>query len=108
MTDITKLPDKWREDAVEASEQGLLDSGLCIANTCATMLDESLPPWTEITDDPDTWPVYGTEIVVRWKDHVTKGAYFGKGRICYEYLANENITTEAWWRPLCDLDYPNE
>lgn len=101
MSDVTKLADDWRKKAGEAHHAGMIAPPLLIANTCARELEAALPKWTEITDDPDTWPDDGQKVLALEFGHrntVVKRFMKKHGRL---YLKD-------WWRPLCDLDYPPE
>jgi len=103
MTDITKLPDQWREDAVEASEKDMIASGLVVASVLATELEAALPVWTKITDDPDTWPKVDSVSMMHSR---TKGTIIKENGVeIYDFFMLEygDITH---WRPLTDLDYP--
>jgi len=98
MTDITKLPDRWR------SKQDVYPS--IAREDCLVDLHNALPVWTRITDDPDTWPEDGTYL---W---------------CYGSIGSDTLIHATYdvsmmrviadmvertcWRPLCSIDYPPE
>ena len=102
MNDITKLADDWRKKAGEAHHAGMIAPPLLIANTCARELEAALPKWTEITDDPDTWPDRLKRVVFS----------FSSESHCWIAFMHKNPMEDGlvtcYWRPLCDLDYPPE
>lgn len=70
-----------------------------------------LPSWTQITDDPATWPPNTMDYVLMkflgdgWDDmECQSGCEF------HYWLNNRGGKTkiQIWWRPLCYLDYPPE
>lgn len=100
MTDITTLPKKWEsEDFHDISLPQLV---------CAEDLREALPDWTRITEDPETWPELGVQHLVICKrnsggwEHSRRNIRVLLARLKYGYIA------ELWYRPLCDLDFPQE
>lgn len=68
---------------------------------CISDLKEALPVWTQITDDEETWPDED-QMVVIFHDLDPEIIEFG-----YTPCDNDReLLTGAWWRPVCDLDYP--
>lgn len=98
MTDIMKLAENWRDDAVEASEVGLIESGYHVAMVCATSLENALPKWTRITDDEKSRPP-------RFEPYLFANDDMPRPKVSG---ANTTLWVGDWWRPLCDLDYPPE
>jgi len=111
MTKITELPDKWRNCHRTQSW-----TATALNLWCAQQLESALPVWTEITDDPKTWPAMGAPVL----------AYSNRNNPAYIYVFNRRdihtfekgyvwaparwgaVNGLTHWRPFCDLDYPPE
>ncbi len=96
MTNITKLPDKWRKQSKTKSD--VLDN----ISWCADELEAALPKWTKITDDPKTWPEKLDRVVFS----------FSSESHCWIAFMQRNPAEDGlltcYWRPLCSVDYPPE
>lgn len=105
---ITKLADKWRV-TVDCRSEVMSNGGkrepLRDLLKCADELEAALPKWTRITDDPDTWPDDGGASVMV-SDEMLKDSYCSSRVMSGFEAVNRYCTT--YWRPLCDLDYPQE
>ena len=99
MNDITKLPDKWRQK--RRSELDATNFDLYELADCADELEQALPKWTRITEEPDTWPEDETTVFL---------SYIANGKRSFEmwgFKDSDNLMLMGdYWRPLCDLDYP--
>ena len=92
------LIDKWQD---RKSELAFGASCLCASELQAYI--DGL--WTQITDDPDTWPDEGNKILMRVN-------YSGDS--CMHQQLEQWVWTDeympefigSYYRPLCDLDYP--
>ena len=98
--DITRLPDKWREEI--QAVPGHYYEGLDYA---ANQLEATLPKWTKMTDDPATWPEDWQHVLIfypekEFPDH--KKYYIG------EFVRQAGGHIGSYWRPLCSLDAPPE
>ena len=98
MTDITKLPDKWRKNAVDGSEVKVISNEIYVTNILANELEAALPVWTKITDNPNSWPEVEAEVALEDIGWIVWPDLYGTYKV-YHTLH---------WRPLCDLDYPPE
>ena len=91
---IKSLMDDWRENWLDVN-----------GASCADELEAAMPVWTKITNDPDTWPKYGLEVMFYGNPMGEPKRYLG-------YFAADDQTFSylkgAYWRPLCDLDHPPE
>jgi hypothetical protein len=113
MTDLTKLPDEWRDEAknndphkadVYQYTLGYNDALLGIANDMII----ALPVWVRITDDESTWPEIDV-FVLMCPESSSDFAYLpvigafdaGDAKIIDSW-------TGTWWRPLIAIDYPPE
>ena len=98
---IRALADKWRgNEKPQCVEERAYNDG---QQNCAFDLEAALPQWTQITDDPATWPTLETEILMAsWYDGWNYESYTVK---CFKIFKDE---LGEWWRPLCDLDHPPE
>ncbi|MBU8921805.1 MAG: hypothetical protein KOO63_08295 [Bacteroidales bacterium] len=97
MTDIMKLPSKWREGATVCYDA----NAKFVHERLAGELESALPVWTKITDDPDTWPEQSEDILL------SSGVGFleaGEWGVTIDEGMQKYIG--RYWRPLCDLDYP--
>ena len=89
MNDITKLPDEWRG---RNYKQWKCEPERC----CANELEAALPKWNSIYS---LEPEIGQRILFKFpnKDHRP------------EFSTWDGVKyADFKWRPLCDLDYPNE
>jgi hypothetical protein len=68
----------------------------------------ALPVWTEITDDPKTWPDEPGEYLVEHHDGLFVGELFNDDSSWFEneFSGEIDIGSCTAWRPLCDLDRP--
>ena len=95
MSDITKLPDKWRGNAGFMPVQGAIYK-------CADALEAALPKWTKIIDDMSKLP---NEFIAYFEDGKVDMYQLKPGHRLDYSLIHAGMTH---WRPLCDLDYPPE
>ena len=92
---IKSLPEKWRDNRSESSVHGH-------RYDCANDLEAALPIWTCITDNPDTWPEQGQDILYSiGEGWLEVGEWNVRPEKIDKYIDN-------YWRPFCDLDYPPE
>ena len=88
-----------------------------VQELAADRLEAAAPPkWTEITDNPKTWPPVGESVVCR----TGEGGKFYYGHSIFDRLSPADTSFYSGinspspylkythWRPLCDLDYPIE
>ena len=102
MTDIAKLPDKWRKGKMYVERDDSISRYPAFAKECADDLEAALPVWTKITDDPDTSPE-DVDCLAIWSHmDITEQLFFHavKGKFKPNKL--------TYWRPLCSIDYPPE
>ena len=99
MTDITKLPDEWRDRCPKGS------GWFKFVHECADQLEAALPKWTRVTDDPDTWPENNNSTILV-AEFITIGRQIYTWESCN--LRGNNNLFPIYWRPLCDLDHPPE
>ena len=94
---ITKLPEKWRryENAYAIAEAAYL--------VLANELEDALPVWTRITDDPDTWPKTERGLFFMLAGLEDDGEKVWQ--VITDFLDNDYDGC-THWRPLCDIDYP--
>ena len=99
--DISKLPRYWRKFTFSEPDHigplrasGHLD-GL---HDAANGLEAAMPKWTQITDDPDTWPKNGQTILIN---------RYGRPAVT-DFNRHMSTSNGTNWRPLIDLDYPPE
>ena len=105
---IQDLPDEWREDAVDASEQELIGNGLYVANVCASELEVLLPQPTIITEDKATWPEDGQEIVYRMILRGTASDLFSHQQLHKDYGIDIDYWVGCIWWPIGTLfDVPD-
>ena len=94
---ITKLADRWRKWHYKKT----FGNGAPMEK-CADELTAALPDWTRITDDKSTWPERCFRVMFS----------FGTGGHSWitfmQKTPQEDGLLTAYWRPLCDLDYPPE
>ena len=93
MTDITKLPDRWRDAAERVNLRGQ------IFDTCATELSAALPVWTKITDNPETWPP-SDKRVFSFHERLSYGPH------TYHQTKVGPSFEFTHWRHMCSLDRP--
>ena len=99
MTKLTELPNKWI-DEICGDISGSLAHAL---RHCANDLSNSLPVWTEFTNDKPTWPEEGQTTVAY--GHTDTQPFI------VEFYAERSIVWLAYrikWRPLCSIDFPPE
>ena len=102
---IRGLVDKWLKLSDLAVDEKLARSH----KTRALELQDELPVWTEITDDPDTWPTTAERVMSYYdrndtyvSDHSPFIQLYQIGAHNWNYWHSIGL----WWRPLCDLDMP--
>jgi len=110
MTDLSKLADKLRKFRYKPDDQligplyaaGAYDAYADAANA----IEAALPEWTKITADPDTWPPIGPAFIAQPEN--TKKYTYDPVFTSFDEQDTQNINgwIDAWWRPLCSLDYP--
>ncbi len=95
---LTGLPNHWREDITHCMRN---DCSLTTIDVAEDQLRATLPTWTLITDDPDTWPEDAEEIVYRFHHQE-----FGWGSLYaiqwHHSEMNNGISGAIWW-PICGL-----
>lgn len=100
--DITKLGDYWRGEESRLEKMFFSLGG----DTCADELEDALPKWTEITDNPDTWPAIQVLVLVASLDKsVNQDVLIFRNQMVRSMFFKdyENYTH---WRPLCSIDHP--
>jgi len=102
MTDITKLPDRWRTGKPVRDDERYEIQGYDAYSSeeCADQLEAALPKWTEITDDPTTWPKAGVWVII------FRSQFPCTTTINHEWLERGDYVGN-YWRPLIPgLDTP--
>ena len=104
---IKSLPDKWRKGKMYVEPDDSISRYPAFAKECADDLEAALPVWTKIEwigdyVDPETLPP--EDMTVLW-GNVDDG-YNNLSELWQ--LPPKRITDYTHWRPLCDLDTPEQ